>query len=145
MAFFIKCQSLNFIFQLDLVLLFSALQITFFSKTLQHSHITTLEGQEIAKRVVKCLETMRSDRDWKLCWEYVSQGAKKFNLPDVKPPRKRSRPQSYEEGLTPPEFQETAEAHCYKIWAEVHDWAILAIKRRFDQLQKILFQRPLHF
>ena len=36
--------------------------------------------------------------------------------------------------MAPPEFLETAEAHYHKIWAEVHGWAISAIKRRFDQL-----------
>ena len=102
------------------------------SKTLQHSHMTASEGQDIAKRVVKCLETMRSDRDWELFREHVNQGAKKLDLPDAEPPRKRRRPQKYEEGLAPPEFLETAEAH-HRIWAEVHDWAISAIKRRFDQ------------
>ena len=35
--------------------------------------------------------------------------------------------------MAPPEFPETAEAHYHNIWAEVHDWAISAIKRRFDQ------------
>ena len=104
-----------------------------FSKPLQDSHMTASEGQDIAKRVVKCLETMRSDRDWELFWEYVNQGAKKLDLPDAEPPRKRRRPQKYEEGLAAPEFPETAEAHNHKIWAEVHDWAISAIKRKFDQ------------
>ena len=103
------------------------------SKTLQHSHMTASEGEDIAKRVVKCLKTMRSDRDWELFWEYVNQGDKKLDLPDAELPRKRCRPQKYEEGLAPPEFSKTAEAHYHKIWAEVHDWAISAIKRRFDQ------------
>ena len=92
-----------------------------YSKTLQHSHMTASEGQDIAKRVVKCLETMRSDTDWELFWEYVNQGAKKLDLPDAEQPRKRRRPQKYEEGLVPPEFPKTAEAHYHKIWAEVHD------------------------
>ena len=132
MAFFIKCQSLNFILRFELVLLFSMLQITF-PKKLQHSHMIASEGQDIAKRVVKCLQTMRSDRDWELFWEYVNQGAKKLDLPDAEPPRKRRRPRKYEEGLAPPEFPETAEAHYHKIWAEVHDCAISVIKKRFDQ------------
>ena len=59
--------------------------------------MTASEGQDIAKGVVKCLETMRSDRDWELFWEYVNQGARKLDLPDAEPPRKRRRPQKYEE------------------------------------------------
>ena len=92
------------------------------SKTLQHSHVTASDDQEIAERVVKCLETMRRDRHGELLWEYVNQTSK-GKTQTIKVWRRI--------GTT--RIPGNSRSTLSQSLERVSDWEISAIKRRFDQ------------
>ena len=52
------------------------------SKTLQHTYISAVEGQSVAKMSVKTLEVMRSDTQFDLFWSKVLREASRLDVDD---------------------------------------------------------------
>ena len=58
------------------------------SRTLQHAHMSAVEGQTVANMSVKTLQTMRSDTQFDLFWAKVISSACKLNINEPLLPRK---------------------------------------------------------
>ena len=104
------------------------------SKTLQHSYISAVEGQFVAKMsAVKTLQTMRSDLQFDLFWAKIIHIASEFNIDKPLLPRKRKRPSRYELGSAEPTFPETIEEHYRQIYFNSLDCTVACIEFRFSQ------------
>ena len=103
------------------------------SKTLQHTYISAVEGQSVAKMSVKTLEVMRSDIQCDLFWPKVLREASHLDLDDPKLPQKRKRHTQFESGNATPSFPESPKDYFTHIYFSSLDSVITCIKSQFDQ------------
>ena len=103
------------------------------SKTLQHKHLSTAEGQATAALSVKTIEIIRDDKSFDLFWAKVLTMVAKFNVSEPSLPRKRKCPRQYEEGSAEAEFPLSVKDHYRRHYYEALDLVITGIKQRFDQ------------
>ena len=74
------------------------------SKTLQHEHLSAVEGQAMAALSVKTIEKIRDDKSFDPFWAKVITLVAKYNVSDPLLPRKRKCPRRYEERSAEAEF-----------------------------------------
>ena len=103
------------------------------SATLQNSTISAAEGHRVASLTVNTIAMMRTDESFSLFWELVQKKAAVVHVNEPRLPRRRKVPERFETGVGSGHFPATAEAHYRRIYFEVLDYAVSAIKRRFDQ------------
>lgn len=102
------------------------------SSTLQTSELSAVEGQELAKFVLDVLTADRSSERFDLFWELTKKKMENLNVSEPVLPRKRKRPQRYDENLTG--FNHTSAKEMYRqMYFESYDYVINAITERFDQ------------
>ena len=76
---------------------------------------------------------MRSEEQFELFWKYVELRSSEVDVLDPALPRRKRVPRRYEEGQAAPEYPSTVEDHYRRIYLEVLDFIIAAIKDRFQQ------------
>ena len=103
------------------------------SKTLQHAHISAVEGQSVANMCVKTLQIMRSDTQFDLFWARIIRITSELHIDKPSLPRKRKCPPRYEPGSAVPTFPETVEDHCRQIYFNSLDCTMACIESRFSQ------------
>ena len=81
------------------------------SRTLQKADISASEGQNIAKMIVRCLKTLRTDNNFAFFWSKITRKTNQLNIDEPALPRKRKRTVRYESGNATPEFQSSAEEY----------------------------------
>lgn len=117
------------------------------SSTLQDKDMSAVGGQEVVKMTVKTLKSLRSDERYKLFWENVCQKASTLGVDDPVLPRKRRRPQRYEDGNSTEYHPDSPEVYYKPIFFESIDLIVNCIEQRFNQpgfktysqLQNLLF------
>lgn len=102
------------------------------SKTLQHTYISAVEGQSVAKMSVKTLKVM-SDTQFDLFWSKVLREASRLDVDDPTLRRKRKHPTRFELSNTTPSFPESPKDYFRLIYFSSLDSVITCIKSRFDQ------------
>ena len=102
------------------------------SRTLQHRKFSAAEGQAVAAMTTTSLKSLRKDDHFNLFWEKVIQLAH-THVDDPKLPRKRRRPQRYEEGNAAADFHAEAKDFYRQIYYEALDLIVRAIEDRFAQ------------
>ena len=96
--------------------------------------MSAAEGQEIAGMTVITLESIHTDKMFKLFWEKITRQADRLGVNQPELPRRRRRPRRYEDdGASSGDFHETVEGLYRSIYYEALDLVINGIKARFDQ------------
>ena len=103
------------------------------SKTLQRKDISASEGQAVTEMTVKTLQSVRSEKNFKLFWQKVTRLSESVDICEPQLPRPRKRPRRFEVGEAEAEFSETVEDHYRKIYFEALDLIIACVNDRFNQ------------
>ena len=106
------------------------------SKTLQHSHRSVAQGQELASLAVKTLSKDRNTEMLDNFWTNTTKRAKSLATSDPSLPRKRKITDHFGKNGGSQEshyFLKTPEERYRAIYFEVYDTTINCIKQRFDQ------------
>ena len=82
---------------------------------------------------VKTLQNMRSDRDFNLFWKKIEISRIQYDIDEPTLPRKRKRPNRYEDGDSEAEFPAAPKYLYRRKYFEVLDLAVMSITERFDQ------------
>ena len=102
------------------------------SRTLQRSHVSAAEGQQIAAMSVKTLQLLRSDENFECFWSQTVSGAHERDVSDPVLPRRKKAPKCYEigtEGSNP----ERVDDYYRCVYFEAFDLTINCIENYFDQ------------
>ena len=81
---------------------------------------------------VTTLESIQSEDSFTLFWHKTEQRRQQFGVEEPNLPRRRKVPRRYETGSSVPEVQTSVEEF-YRIYYEVIDYVVQAIRSRFDQ------------
>ena len=98
------------------------------SKTLQHTYISAVEGQSVAKMSVKTLKVM-SDTQFDLFWSKVLREASRLDVDDPTLRRKRKRPTRFELSNATPSFPESPKDYFRLIYLAPWILLLLALNR----------------
>lgn len=82
---------------------------------------------------VTTLESIRSDESFTLFWQRTEQKRQQFEVAEPSLPRQRKVPRRYEVGSSIPDAQPSAEDFYRRMYYEVVDCVVQAIRSRFDQ------------
>ena len=103
------------------------------SASLQGSTVSASEGQHLMSMTVTTLESMRSEESFALFWRKTEQRRQEFGVVEPNLPRQRKVPKRYEVGSSIPAVQTSVEDFYRRIYYEVIDYVVQAIRSRFDQ------------
>ncbi|XP_065903857.1 zinc finger MYM-type protein 1-like [Dysidea avara] len=103
------------------------------SRTLQHKAMSAAAGQKVAQMTVQTLQSIRNDESFHLFWEKVSLFANSLEVDDPQLPRRRKRPNRYEEGTSTGDFPSNPKEVFRPQYFEAIDLVTACIKDRFDQ------------
>ena len=103
------------------------------SASLQGSSVSANEGQNLMSMTVTTLESVRSEDSFTMFWHKTEQRRQQFGVAEPNLPRQRKVPRRYEIGSSIPEVQTSVEEFYRRIYLEVIDYAVQAIRSRFDQ------------
>ena len=103
------------------------------SRTLQGSHVSAAEGQQITAMSVKTLQLLRSDENFECFWSKTVSGAHECDVSDPVLPRRRKALKRYEIGTGEGSNPERVEDYYRCVYFEALDLTINCIENRFDQ------------
>ena len=103
------------------------------SRTLQGSHVSAAEGQQVAAMSVKTLQLLRSDENFECFWSKTVSGANERDVSDPVLPRRRKAPKRYAIGTGEGSNPERVEDYYRCAYFEALDLTINCIENRFDQ------------
>ena len=122
------------------------------SRALQSATMSACEGQGIV-RTVQSLQSIRTDENFDLFWQYLERRCSEVNVSTPTLPRRKRPPRRFEIGEAAPEHPDTVQDHYRRIYFEVLDVLTAAIEGRFQQkgfqmlqkLEAILVEKSLEF
>ena len=103
------------------------------SRALQSATMSACEGQGIVRRTVQSLQSIRTDENFDLFWQYLERRCSKVNVSTPTLPRCKRVPRRFEIGEGAPEYPDTVQNHYQRIYFEVLDVLKAAIEGRFQQ------------
>lgn len=114
------------------------------SRSLQAKHMSACEGQKLVQVTLSALQSIRSDEQFSLFWQYVDVRRSRLDGAISSPvltrhkkvPRQREIGESVSEQST-----STAQDHYRMIYFQVIDTAMGTIKDRFDQRGFLMLQK----
>ena len=104
------------------------------SKTLQSPGISAADGQVVAGRTVKTIQSLRTDENFVLFWTKVEQVDNDVDVEYPLLPRKRKAPKWYDSGSCGSDPPASVQDYYRPIFFEVIDLICCSIQTRFDQL-----------
>ena len=112
------------------------------SRSLQKTTMSACEGQEVVKRTIQSLQSIRSGEQFDLFWKYVQNKCSRVDISSPKLPCRERPPPRFETGKAVPEYPKTVEDYFRSIYFEVIDLLMGTIENRFKQkgyqmLQKV--------
>ena len=105
------------------------------SISLQAEDLCAAQAQTIAKNTASTVEKMRTDQNFDLFWTNVNSKAEALDVDEPTLSRRRRPPSRIDEyyGKAAPEFPADVISHYRRIYFELLDCIISAIRDRFDQ------------
>ena len=110
------------------------------SRALQKSSLSASEGQHIASLTTATLSGLRTDTSFELFFASVETLRAKLGVDAAVLPRKRKRPQRYDDG-DGHHYAASVEDHFRQLYFEAIDFAVSTIKDCFDQPGHVVYRR----
>ena len=103
------------------------------SRALQSATISACEGQTLVKKTIQSLQSIHSDDNFNLFWEYLEHKCSDLEVSIPTLPRRKRAPKRFEIGDAAPEYPDTVQDHYRRLFLEVIDVLVTAIQERFEQ------------
>ena len=81
------------------------------SRALQSATMSACEGQGIVRRTVQSLQSIRTDENFDLFWQYLERTCSKVNVSTPTLPCRKRVPRRFEMGEGAPEYPDTVQNH----------------------------------